>query len=281
MKGSSPGKSWLLLTVAICLTLLMVGFSTFASASASLLDTIKHRGKIIVGVQTSAPPASMVNEKGEIVGFEVDLAKAIAEKLGVKVEFKQLTDATRIPSILQGSTDIVIATMTHTRERDKVVDFSITYFVTGQRILVPKNSHIKGITDLAGKKVGVPRGSTSEQNVARKQPKARILAFDDIPTAFLALQQGAVDAISSDESVLLSTKANAKDPNAWKVVGEYFSSEPFGIAMRENDSKLRDFINNALIELWQSGEFKKIYDKWYGPGTKYELPLNFEMEVWP
>lgn len=270
-----------LVRVMVLATVFALALSLPALANDSLLDTIQRKGKMIVGIQTSAPPASMVNAKGQVEGFEVDVAKAIGRRLGVSVEFKQLTDATRIPSVQQGATDIVIATMTHTRERDKVVDFSITYFVTGQRILVPSGSPIKTIDDLAGKKVGTARGSTSEQNIREAQPKARILSYDDSATAFVALQRGAVDAISTDESVLLSLKANAKNPSAWQVVGPYFSYEPFGIAMRQDDSKLRDAINSALMEMWESGEFEHIYNRWYGPETKYELPLNFRMELWP
>jgi len=272
---------FLVAVLAASLVIVGVNSTGHSATNASLLDSIREKGKIVVGIQTSAPPAAMVNESGQVVGFEVDLAKAIADKLGVKIEYKQLTDATRIPAIQQGSADIVIATMTHTRDRDKVVDFSITYFVTGQRILVPKDSPISSVADLAGKRVGTSRGSTSEQNIMRAQPKVKLLAFDDTTTAFVALQQGAVDAITTDESLLLSIKAGSKDPSAWKVVGPYFSTEPFGIAMRQNDSPLRHFVNVSLMELWDSGQFKSIYDKWYGPGTKYELPLNFKMETWP
>lgn len=272
-------SSRLSITALVIAVLLVSAVPAFANAS--LVDTIQNRGKLIVGIQTSAPPASMVNERGEIVGFEADLAKMIAGKMGVAVEFRQLTDATRIPIIQQGSVDIVIATMTHSRERDKVVDFSVTYFVTGQRVMVPVDSNIESIADLAGKRIGTARGSTSEQNILRVQPDAKILTYDDSATSFVALQRGAVDAISTDESMLLSLRADAKDPSAWKVVGSYFSTEPFGIAMRENDSKLRDTINFALMEAWETGEFEEIYNVWYGPGTKYELPLSFEIELWP
>ena len=255
--------------ILIALVMLMI-CALPGLASASLLDTIQQRGKLIVGIQTSAPPASMVNERGEIVGFEVD-CQMIARKLGVAVEFKQLTDATRIPMIQQGAVDIVIATMTHTRERDKVVDFSITYFVTGQRILVPVDSTIETIEDLAGKRVGTARGSTSEQNILAAQPNAIILTYDDAATAFVALQRGAVDAISTDESMLLSLRADARNPQDWKVVGPYFSTEPFGIAMPQNESPLRDAVNFALMEAWESGEFQGSTTP-VRPGTKYELP---------
>ena len=268
-----------LVTMVFVLALLLVAVP--ALANASLVDTIQERGKLIVGIQTSAPPASMVNEKGEIVGFEADLAKMIADSMGVGLEFRQLTDATRIPMIQQGSVDIVIATMTHSRERDKVVDFSISYFWTGQRVLVPADSNISSIEDLAGKRIGTARGSTSEQNIMAAQPAAKILTYDDAATAFVSLQRGAVDAISTNESMLLSLRADSRNPADWKVVGPYFSAEPFGIAMRENDSRLRDAVNFALIEAWETGEFEEIYNRWYGPGTKYELPLNFEIEIWP
>ncbi len=266
----------------IALVVALVGMGIVMTAfAADELDAIKKRGKLIVGVQPAAPPASMINAQGELEGFEVDLAKALAAELGVGLELKQTSDAIRIPSLLQGSVDLEVATLTHTRERDKQIDFSITYFMTGQRIMVRKGSPIKSVRDLTGKKVGTAKGSTSEQNLMRANPKARLVTFDDVSTAFLALKNKTVDAITTDESLLLSLKAGAEKPNDYEVVGEYFSKEPFGIGMRQGASDLRDFVNFTLMKLWETGKFKEIYNKWYGPNTKYALPLSFEMEVWP
>ena len=268
----------LFLFLVVGLTSLGIAATAFA---ADELDAIKKRGKLIVGLQPAAPPASMINAKGELEGFEVDLAKALADALGVGLEMKQTSDAIRIPSLLQGAVDLEIATMTHTRERDKQIDFSITYFVTGQRVMVRKGSPIKSVKDLSGKKVGTAKGSTSEQNLMKANPKARLVTFDDVSTAFLALQNKTVDAITTDESLLLSLKAGAANPGDYEVVGEYFSKEPFGIGMRQGAADLRDFVNSTLMKLWETGKFKEIYNTWYGPKSKYALPLNFEMEIWP
>lgn len=268
---------FLVVLLAVLVSLGMVA-TVFA---ADELDVIKKRGRLIVGVQPAAPPASMINVKGELEGFEVDLAKTLANELGVELEMKQTSDAIRIPSLLQGSVDLEIATLTHTRERDKQIDFSITYFITGQRIMVRKGSPIKSVKDLSGKKVGTAKGSTSEQNLLKANPKARMVTFDDTSTAFLALKNKTVDAITTDESLLLSLKAGAEKPGDYEVVGEYFSKEPFGIGIRQGASELRDFVNRTLMKLWETGKFKQLYDKWYGPNTKYALPLNYEMEIWP
>ncbi len=251
-------------------------------AFAGKLEEIKARGKLIAGVKDAVVPFGFVDENtNQLVGFDVDICRYIANKLGVKLELKPVTSATRIPMLTQGSVDLVAATMTHKFSRDDTIDFSITYFMDGQKILVKKNSGIKSVADLAGKKVGTAKGSTSEKNIKEAQPKCIVLSFEGYPQAFLALQQGKVAAVTTDSTILLGLKNSAPNPDDYAIVGDYISSEPYGIGLPENDSDFRDFVNRALVDMWNSGEYQKIYNKWFGPQTKYYLPLTWKMEVWP
>lgn len=253
-----------------------------STALAGKLEEIKQRGVLVAGVKDSQQPFGFVDSQSkQLVGFEIDLVKAIADKLGVKLELKPVTSATRIPMLVQGSVDILAATMTHKFERDEVIDFSITYFMDGQKLLVKKNSGIKSAADLAGKKVGTAKGSTSEQNIKNAQPKCTVLSFETYPEAFLAMNQGKVVAVTTDSGILLGIKNSAQNPDDYEIVGNYISDEPYGLGVPENDSDYRDFVNKALADLWTSGEYKKMYDKWFGPNTKYYLPLDWKMEVWP
>lgn len=255
----------------------------FASAAmAGKLEEVKQRGVLVAGVKDAAPPFGFVDpQSNQLVGFEIDLVRAIADKLGVKLELKPVTSATRIPMLTQGSVDILAATMTHKFQRDDVIDFSITYLMDGQKLLVKKSSGIKSVADLAGKKVGTAKGSTSEQNIKNAQPDCTVLSFEGYPQAFLAMNQGKVAAVTTDSGILLGLQANAPKPEDYAIVGEYISDEPYGMGLPENDSDFRDFVNRVLVDLWNSGEYKKIYDKWFGPGTKYYLPLDWKMETWP
>lgn len=265
----------LFLTLALCLSL-------GGLAQAGKLDEIKTRGKLIAGVKDSTVPFGYVDEASkQLVGFDVDICKYIADKLGVQLELLPVTSATRIPMLTQGSVDLAAATMTHKYERDEVIDFSITYFMDGQKLLVKKGSGIKSVADLTGKKVGTAKGSTSEKNVAFANPKCTVLSFEGYPQAFLALKQGKVEAVTTDSTILLGLKGSDPDPAAWEIVGAAFSAEPYGIGVPENDSDFRDFVNRSLAEMWVSGEYKKIYEKWFGKDTKYYLPLDWQMELWP
>ncbi|MDK2954700.1 MAG: polar amino acid transport system substrate-binding protein [Desulfovibrionales bacterium] len=246
------------------------------------IDQIKQRGKLVCGVKDAVVPFGYVDEAtNQIVGFDVDMCDYVAKKLGVELELKPVTSATRIPMLAQGSTDIAAATMTHKLSRDDVIDFSITYFMDGQKILVGKDSGVKSVADLAGKKVGTAKGSTSEKNIKEAQPDCTVLSFEGYPQAFLALKQGKVAAVTTDSTILLGLKNSDDHPENWAIMGDYISAEPYGLGLPENDSDFRDFVNTALMEMWNSGEYQKIYNKWFGKDSKYYLPLTWEMEIWP
>ena len=191
------------LTALMALTLVLVLGLSVAQAATNKLDEIKQRGTLVAGVKDATPPFGYVDENKQLVGFEPDLLKYIADKMGVKLELKPVTSSTRIPMLTQGSVDMVAATMTHQLQRDDVIDFSITYFMDGQSLLVKKGSGVKSVADLADKKVSTSKGSTSEKNVKEAQPKCNVLSFDDYPQAFLALKQGKVEAMTTDATILI------------------------------------------------------------------------------
>lgn len=266
--------------------LLMVVASFFLGlpgAFAGKLDEIKARGALIAGVKDSQPPFGYVDENtNQLVGFEPDLCAALAAKLGVKLELKPVTSSTRIPMLEQGAIDLIAATVTHKIEREEKIDFSITYFPAAQKLLVKKDSGIKSVADLAGKKVGSAKGSTSEQNIKKAQPKCEVVSFETYPEAFLAMKQGKVVAVTTDAPILLGIRNSDENPDNFAIVGEDIAAEPYGIGLPENDSDFRDFVNITLMEMWKSGEYQKTYDKWFGPETKFSIPLNgWAMEIWP
>ncbi len=270
-------SSVLMLVMALALSL---SFGT--ALKADTLEDIKAKGVLVAGVKDAVVPFGFVDEKTkELVGFDVDICKEIATKLGVEIELKPVTSATRIPKLSQGMVDLAACTMTHKLSRDDVIDFSITYFMDGQKLLVKKGSGIKSYHDLAGKKVGSAKGSTSEKNIKEVQPDCTVLSFEGYPQAFLALKQGKVSAVTTDSVILVGLKGSDDNPDNWEIVGDFFAKEPYGIGVRENDSNFRDFVNRCLIEMWNDGTYKKIYDKWLGPDTKYYMPLTWEMETFP
>ncbi|CCH47847.1 ABC transporter substrate-binding protein [Pseudodesulfovibrio piezophilus] len=258
---------------------LVLSFMFAASvASAGKIEDVKAAGVLVCGVKDSVNLFGFIDpDTKDLVGFDVDVCKYIASKLGVKTEFKVVTSKNRIPMLAQGSVDILAATMTHKFSRDEQIDFSITYFMDGQKLLVKKGSGILSTDDLVNKKVGTVKGSTSEKNIKAAQPKAQVISYDEYPQAFMALKQGKVKAVTTDSGILAGLKAGDDNPDNWEIVGEFFSSEPYGLGVPSNDSAFRDFVNKALNEMWLDGSYQKTFKKWMG----YDLPAGWSIEIWP
>jgi polar amino acid transport system substrate-binding protein len=183
------------------------------------------------------------------------------------VEFKTVTSATRIPQLIAGNIDLAACTMTKTADRAKQIDFSYTYFFTGQKFITKKGT-VKKLADLEGKKIGTAKGSTSEQNAKKALPTATIQSFDDYAPAFLALQQGKVFAITTDESILANILNKAPDKTKYEIPNIQISDEPYGLGMRKGDTNLVNFVNTTLLEMEKKGEAKRIFNKWFGPNGK-------------
>ena len=186
---------------------------------------------------------------------------------------KPVTSASRMPQLQEGHIDIIAATMTKNAERAKVIDFSHTYFFTGQKFITKKGS-VKSLKDLEGKRIGTAKGSTSEQNVKKALPTASVLSFDDYPQALLALEQGKVQAVTTDESILIGILDKAPETNKFEIPNLQISEEPYGLGMRKGDTNLVNFVNKTLLEMEKSGEAAKLFTKWFGP---YHLTRSFKI----
>jgi ABC-type amino acid transport substrate-binding protein len=266
------------------LALFAAGITPALAQPKSTLDKISETGTLTVGTRTGSPPFAYVNSKNEWVGFSIDLVEelvrpAIEKKVGkpVKVEKKESTPPTRIPLLSSNAVDLIAGTMTDTRARRDSVDFSITFFVTGAQFLVKKGSPIKSIKNIDGKRIAAQQGSTNARIIREKAPKAVLREFPDQPAAFQALVQGQADAYTNDGIQLAGLKAKAPNPGQWDIVGDFFSYEPYGMAMRKGDADLRNVVNAGLMEGIESGKFFEIYEKWFGP--KGELPYPMSPQV--
>ncbi len=253
------------------------------AATETTLEKIGRTGTLTIGTRTGSPPFAFVNKQNEWVGFSIDLVEqgivpAIAKKIGkpVKLEKKESTPPTRIPLLSSNAVDLIAGTMTDTRPRRESVDFSLTFFVTGAQFLVKKGSAIHGIQDIAGKRVAAQQGSTNAAIIRARVPTAQLREFPDQPAAFQALTQGQVDAYTNDGIQLAGLKAKAPNPGDWEIAGDFYSYEPYGMAMRKNDSDFRNAVNNGLMELIESGKYFELYEKWFGPKGEVPYPLTME-----
>jgi ABC-type amino acid transport substrate-binding protein len=266
-----------LLVLALALPLAQPAFAE------TTLEKINRTGVLTIGTRTGSPPFAFVNKNNEWVGFSIDLveqaiAPAISKKLGkpVKVEKKESTPATRIALLASNAVDLIAGTMTDTRPRRESVDFSLTFFVTGAQFLVKKGTPIKGIPDIGGKRIAAQQGSTNERIIRERVPTAQLRVFPDQPAAFQALTQGQVDAYTNDGIQLAGLIAKAPNPGDWAIVGDFYSYEPYGMAMRKNDSDFRHQVNVGLMEAIESGKYFELYEKWFGPKGEVPYPLTPE-----
>jgi len=260
----------------LIVALAMVGAMCGAALAGETLAEVKKKGVLVAGVKDSLPPFGSVDPNTkEYVGYDIDFVKYIAKKLGVKVEYKPVSSANRMPMLMEGRIDLIAATMTKNPERAKQIDFSYTYFLTGQKFLTKKGT-VKSLKDLEGQKIGTTKGSTSEQNVKKAVPSATIISFDDYPQGVLALQQGKVIAETTDESILAGQlgklQKNPATKGKFEIPDIQISSEPYGLGIRKGDTNFLDFVNATLLEMEKNGEANKIFQRWFGPDS--DSPIN-------
>ena len=244
-----------------------------AAAHADQLADIKKKGEIVFGVLGTDEPNSFVDPKSrEIVGYEVDIANAIARKIGVKPVFKQLAVAARIPELQQGRVDVLAASLTHNKEREAQIDFSLTTFVTGQKVLVKAGSGVADIAQLAGKKVLTVKGGTQEPNIRKAVPNVDVVTFETTQQAFLALQQGKGVGYVNDEASLINDYAKLGPAKKdYAILPTSISVEPLAFGLRKNEPALKAVVDDTLRQLESSGEAEKLFFKWYGPSTKLQF----------
>jgi ABC-type amino acid transport substrate-binding protein len=232
------------------------------ACAETTLEKIGRTGTLIIGTRTGSPPFAFVNKNNEWVGFSIELvdqavAPAISKKLGkqIKIEKKESAPPTRIPLLTSRAVDLIAETMTDTKERRESVDFSLTFFVTGAQFLVKKGSPIKGIDSIAGRRVAAQQGSTNARIIRERVPTAKLLEFPDQPAAFQALVQGQAQAYTNDGIQLAGLKAKAPKPDEWVIVGDFYSHEPYGMAMRKGEPDFLEVVNAGLADAIKSGKY--------------------------
>jgi ABC-type amino acid transport substrate-binding protein len=262
------------------------GFMVSTPARAeTTLEKIARTGTLTIGARTGSPPFGFINDRKEWVGFSIDLAEqaivpALAKKLArpIRVEKKESTPPTRIPLLLANAIDLVAETMTDTPDRREKVDFSITFFLTGAQFLVKKGSPITDLGSVAGKRIGAVKGSTSSRLIREKVPDVKVRDFPDQPAAFQALAQGQLDAYTNDGVQLAGLKVKAPNPHEWEVVGAFYSSEPYAMAMRKNEPDFKELVDAALKQSLVSGRYFELYEKWFGPKGEVPYPMTTEVK---
>ena len=240
-----------------------------AAAAGSRLERILDRRRLTAVVQIAFEPFSFYGEDGQRTGFEIDFLREFARRWlddPDAITYLPVPSDARIPTLQRGRADLIAAALTKTPERAEQVDFSLTYFKDGQRLLVPQTSDVAAVCDLEGRKVGAVEDSTSIGNLQAEASGCGFELDDNLVTfrrhddAVQAVLDGEVDAFTSD-GVALRTFAEGQP---LKVVGDHFSEEPYGFAVPKGDARLLQLIDQTLQEMEQDGTYAAIYEKWFG-----------------
>jgi polar amino acid transport system substrate-binding protein len=253
--------------------LLVVCALSGTAVRADQLDDIKHKGVLVVGILGTDEPNSFVDPTTrQYVGYEVDLGNAIAQRLGVKASFTPLAVAARIPELQQGRVDILAASLTHTKEREALIDFSLTTLVTGQRVMVRSKGGITQLAQLAGKKVVTAKGGTQEINIRKAVPSVDVVTFETAQQAFLAFRQGKGIGYVNDEVSLLSDYSKlGADRQNYVIPPQSISTEPIAIGIRKGQSSVKAAIDAALRDMERSGEGERLFVKWFGVDSRLKI----------
>jgi ABC-type amino acid transport substrate-binding protein len=232
----------------------------------STLGKIQQRGEITIGVKFDVPPFGIKNpQSGEVEGFDIEMGKAVAAKLGVKPKFIEAISDNRIPFLEDGTADLILSTMTINEERVQQIEFSDPYFIARGRVLVPGDSDIAGVADLAGKNVCTALGSTYEANLKKQAPEAKLKLVDSYSECLELVQNGAVDAVSTDDVIL--TGMIIQD-DTLKLVGDQLTQEPYGAGIKKGETEVVSFVNDVFKELKDNGTWVKLHQEWIGKYTK-------------
>ncbi len=236
-----------------------VGCGKKEEAVESSLNEIMKRGQVVIGVKTDAYPFGYLDKNGNYAGYDVELGKLIGRKLfgsGGRVKFVPVTSSNRIMKLYSEDIDMIIATMSITKNRAQILDFSNPYYVAGQSMLVRANSSIESLRDLKGKKAIIVFGSTSEKSLRGAVQNLGIIGYKTYGEAYRALKQGKADAVVSDDTILVGY---ALKDHSVKLLPKRFSKEPYAVAFRKGPESegLIHAVNVVISEETRNGNLKK------------------------
>ncbi|WLR49670.1 ABC transporter substrate-binding protein [Bacillus tianshenii] len=249
----------LLLVLAACGSEETSAPSEAQGEDSTLLDEIKERGKITVAMGGKYPPFNYINEENELVGFDVDIAKEIAKRLGVEMEPVTTDWDAIITGLLTEKYDIILGSMSITPERQQKADF-VQYYTSGAAIIVPEDSSIKGKEDLKGKTVGVGLGTTYEEKA--REIGSEVKTYKSSVEAFTDMINGRIDAVISDK--LLSAYGIKKKNYPFEIVGDHLFVDECGVALRKESNELEKEIQSIIKEMQEDGTYTEISEKWFG-----------------
>jgi glutamate/aspartate transport system substrate-binding protein len=274
VKPSLGDNSMMRLFSTLLLTLLLTS-PVFGQQQQSTLEKIKKAKTITMGYRESSFPFSFVGEDKKPAGYSVDLCTRIAagiqQQLGLadlSIKWMAVTPENRLAMVSKGTVDLECGSTTNTLSRQEQVDFSYMTFVDGGSLLVSSNANLTRLSDIAGKRVAVVPGTTTEKVMTEAFQKANLtvqmVKVKEHAEGIAALENGTADAYASDRVILIGLAMKSKDPTKLAIADQYFSYEPYGLMLRRGDADFRLAVNRVLARLYRSGAIVQVYERWFG-----------------
>ena len=262
---------------SLCLALLaaLAASPVYGQELQGTLKKIRDSGTIVIGYRESAVPFSFLSPEKQPIGYSVDLCRRVAGGIQqqlrlaeLKISWVPVGSDTRIPMVVNGTVDLECGTTTQTLTRSELVDFSFITFVDGGSFLIRANSGMNSVGDMAGKKIAVIPGTTTQSALAEALQKnfvtVQIVNVKDHADGLAAVENGTADAYASDRTILIGLAVTSKDPSKLALSDQGFSYEPYGLVMRRNDSAFRLAVNRVLANIYRGQQIVEIYNKWFG-----------------
>ena len=263
---SSTTRHFLQLIAAGSLGLLLAACGKPEPSPAATPAATAPARVYLVGTDAAYAPFESQNEKGEIVGFDIDVVKAIAQKAGIEVKFVNTPWEGIFNALAQGDRDLLVSSVTITDERKQTMDFSAPYFDARQLIAVKADSKVSRFDDLMKLKVGVQTGTTGDEAITKLQGKtsANIKRFESTPLALKELEAGGVDAVVADNGVVIHYVANNAGAKFKTVSDTGFAAEQYGLPVKKGNTELLAKLNQGLAAIKADGSYDKIYARYFG-----------------
>jgi len=266
------------------------------AAPAELTGTLakaRRSGALNIAYRESSVPFSYLSARGEPIGYSIELCRKLVEAIGeavgreLAIKWLPVTSESRIEAITSGRADLECGSTTSNLERQKLVAFSPTFFVSGTKLMVKSGSSIKSFRDLGGKTVAVTAGTTNEKAMRDLRLKfkidLRLLVTRDHADSYAQLAAGKVDAFATDDVLLYGLIAQNQAKGKLQVIGEFLSYDPYGIMYRKGDAQFAAVLNNAFHDLAEDGEIERQYKRWFltrlSSGASIDLPMSPQLET--
>ena len=257
------------------------------------LQKARASGAVTIAYRESSIPFSYLSARGEPIGYSIELCRKLVEAIGdavgreLAIKWLPVTSESRIDAIVSGRADLECGSTTNNLERQKLVGFSPTIFVSGTKLMVKSGSPIKSFRDLAGKTVAVTAGTTNEKTMRELAVKFkldyRLLVLRDHAESFAQVAGGKADAFATDDVLLYGLIAQNKAQGKYQVVGEFLSYDPYGIMYRKGDLQIGRLINTTFHDLAEDGEVARQYKRWFlqrlPSGSSIDLPMSPQLET--